>query len=132
MHASGKVANFMGFQVITPDWSSELGALCSRLVVTEISDERNCELLTGKDVGDVLGKPLHLRIPHPVLRISRTHKYVHTYSAITRSGKPSVAVQWLALPFYIWEAPVLNLGLETGYLDRIVVVVLSPSRQMSA
>jgi hypothetical protein len=34
--------------------------------------------------------------------------------------------EWLSLLIRIWEIPVSNLYLETGYPDRFFVVILSP------
>jgi hypothetical protein len=47
-----------------------------------------------------------------------------------RSVGLHVAVEWLALPPRIREAPASNLGPETGYPDSFFVIFLSPSRKM--
>jgi hypothetical protein len=39
-------------------------------------------------------------------------------------------VEWLTFPRYIREVPFSNLGMETDYPDRFLVVFLSPSMRM--
>jgi hypothetical protein len=43
---------------------------------------------------------------------------------------PNTAANWLALPLCIWEIPGLNLGLATGYPDKIFLYFPSHFRQI--
>jgi hypothetical protein len=56
--------------------------------------------------------------------------FKHDGSSDCIKGPRNVVVEWITLMLRIREVPGSNLGPETGYLHRLFVVFLSPSRQI--